>query len=174
MVTYNLADSISILERTPITFKALLNGLPDVWVRATEGENTWSPYDVIGHLIHGERTDWIPRARHILSKNPEPFEPFDRFAQFTESRGKTLSELLDTFEALRMDNIKELKNMNLKNEDYLLSGMHPAFGQVNLGQLLSTWTVHDLSHLAQVSRVMAKVYSDQTGPWRTYLPILKT
>lgn len=174
MTTYNLIDSIAILERTPSSLQALLSGLPDVWIHATEGEDTWSPYDVIGHLIHGERTDWIPRTRHILSQTPQPFEPFDRFAQFKESKGKSLEELLETFESLRKNNIKELKAMNLKEEDFLLPGIHPSLGEVTLGQLLSTWTVHDLGHIAQISRVMAKVYVKQTGPWRAYLSILKT
>ena len=152
--------------------RALLEGIPDNWIFANEGPDTWSPYDIIGHLIHGERTDWIPRARHILTRNPEPFEPFDRFAQFTESKGKSLDELLNTFGALRTANVQSLQDLNLTEEDLTLKGTHPALGPVNLGQLLSTWTVHDLNHIAQIARVMANVYAEATGPWRAYLSIL--
>ena len=169
---YSLSDSIAILERTPKSLRALLDGLPEKWTHANEGPDTWSAYDIIGHLIHGERTDWIPRARHILSRNPEPFEPFDRFAQFTESKGKSLAELLDSFESLRKESIASLKQLNLTDDNLQLKGIHPALGPVNLSQLLATWTVHDLNHIAQISRVMAKVYSSETGPWREYLTIL--
>ncbi|MBX2818630.1 MAG: DinB family protein [Rhodothermaceae bacterium] len=169
---YSLSDSISILERTPASLRTLLDGLPEKWTHATEGPDTWSAYDIIGHLIHGERTDWIPRARHILDRNPEPFEPFDRFAQFTESKGKNLGELLDSFESLRKESIQSLKQFNLTDQELQLKGTHPALGTVTLSQLLATWTVHDLNHIAQISRVMAKVYSAETGPWREYLTIL--
>ena len=169
---YSLSDSIAILERTPTSLRALLGGLPEKWTHANEGPDTWSAYDIIGHLIHGERTDWIPRARHILARNPEPFEPFDRFAQFTESKGKTLAELLHSFESLRKESVESLKQLNLTDHDLQLKGTHPALGTVTLSQLLSTWTVHDLNHIAQISRVMAKVYSNETGPWREYLTIL--
>lgn len=170
---FELDHAIAVLERTPASLRALLEGLPDSWIHANEGTDTWSAYDVIGHLIHGERTDWIPRARHILSANKAPFEPFDRFAQFTESKGKTFSELLNTFEELRAGNIEALKNMNLKKEDFLLEGTHPALGRVTLGQLLATWTIHDLSHITQISRVMAKIYAEETGPWKAYISIIK-
>ena len=173
MAMYNLPDSIAILERTPKSLRHLLSGLPDVWIYANEGADTWSAYDIIGHLIHGERADWIPRARHILSKNPAPFEPFDRFAQLTESQGKDLEELLEIFEALRAENITALKAMDISEADLLLPGTHPALGPVTLGQLLATWTAHDLNHIAQISRVMAKVYTHETGPWRQYLSIHK-
>jgi len=169
---YSLSESIAILERTPKSLHALLDGLPEKWTHANEGPDTWSAYDIIGHLIHGERTDWIPRARHILSRNPEPFEPFDRFAQFTESQGKSLAELLDSFESLRKESIASLKQLNLTDDDLQLKGTHPALGTVTLSQLLATWTVHDLNHIAQISRVMAKVYSGETGPWTEYLTIL--
>ena len=169
---YTVNDSIAILERTPASLRALLSGLPDVWIYATEGESSWSPYDIIGHLIHGERTDWIPRARHILSQSPDPFEPFDRFAQFTDSKGKSLGELLDTFEVLRNENISALKALHLREDDLKLKGTHPALGSVNLRQLLATWTVHDLNHIVQISRTMAKLYKEETGPWSAYLSIL--
>jgi DinB superfamily len=170
---FNLHDAVAILERTPATLNALLMGLPDTWVRATEGDDTWSPYDVIGHLIHGERTDWIPRAHHILAGETRPFEPFDRTAQFSESRGKSLGELLATFTDARRENVAALIGMNLTDDDLGRSGLHPELGVVTLSQLLATWVVHDLDHIAQVVRTMAKVYSEETGPWSAYLSILR-
>ena len=169
----NLGDAVAVLERTPTSLTALLSGLPDNWIRATEGEGTWSPYDVIGHLIHGERTDWIPRTRHILSGDKRPFEAFDRTAQFTESKGKNLRELLDTFAELRRDNIAALQNLNLTSADLEKKGLHPELGEVTLSQLLATWVVHDLDHVAQIARTMAKAYGAATGPWATYLSILR-
>jgi hypothetical protein len=170
---FNLDDAITILERTPPAMGALLAGLPKTWVRATEGDGTWSPYDVIGHLIHGERTDWIPRARHILAGETRAFEPFDRMAQFTESQGKSLAELLTTFADLRRENVAALIAMNLTDVDLGRRGLHPELGGVTLGQLLATWVVHDLDHVAQVARTMAKVYKEATGPWSEYLSILR-
>ena len=150
----------------------LLDGLPDTWVRATEGDASWSPYDVIGHLIHGERTDWIPRARHILAGKTDPFEPFDRTAQFRESESQRLNELLTTFADLRRENLTALNEMNLRPEDLRKQGLHPELGPVTLGQLLATWVAHDLDHVGQIARTMAKVYKDATGPWSAYLSIL--
>ena len=170
---FNLDDAITILERTPPTMGALLAGLPETWVRATEGDGTWSPYEVIGHLIHGERTDWIPRARHIMAGDSRPFEPFDRTAQFTDSQDKSLSELLVTFAELRQENLATLLEMNVTNEDLNRRGLHPELGGVTLGQLLATWVVHDLDHVSQIARTMAKVYSEATGPWSAYLSILR-
>lgn len=167
-----LNDAVEILKRTPALLAAWLGGLPDRWVKAREGEGTWSPYDVIGHLIHGERTDWIPRARHILAGDPRPFETFDRTAMFTESQGKSLSELLATFADLRRENLSALAAMNLNEEDLALTGLHPALGEVTLRQLLATWVVHDLDHVAQIARTMAKAYSEAVGPWSEYLSIL--
>ncbi|HXG91102.1 MAG TPA: DinB family protein [Blastocatellia bacterium] len=169
----NMNEAVAVLERTPASLSALLAGLPDAWISATEGEGRWSPYDVIGHLIHGERTDWIPRARHILAGKTEPFEPFDRTAQFTESKGKSLAELLATFTDLRQQNISALKEMNLSEDDLARTGLHPELGTVTLGQLLATWVVHDLDHVAQIARTMAKTYSEATGPWSAYLSILR-
>jgi len=169
----SLDDAVAILERTPASLSALLEGLPEMWVKATEGNGTWSPYDVIGHLIHGERTDWIPRARHILAGETRPFEPFDRSAQFTDSQGKSLSELLATFGHLRRDNVAALVGMNLTDADFGRTGLHPELGEVTLGQLMATWVVHDLDHVAQIARTMAKVYSEATGPWSAYLSILR-
>ena len=168
-----LGDVIAVLERTPATLRAMLSGLPDLWVTATEGEGTWSPFDVVGHLIHGERTDWIPRARHILAADSRPFEKFDREAQFTENRGKSLGELLETFAQLRRDNLETLAGFSLTREDLRRRGLHPELGEVTLGQLLATWVVHDLDHVGQVARTMAKVYGTAVGPWTAYLSILR-
>jgi hypothetical protein len=170
---YKLDDAVAILERTPGSLRAILDGLPEMWVRATEGDGTWSPYDVIGHLIHGERTDWIPRARHILAGETRAFDPFDRTAQFTESQGKSLGDLLATFADLRRENIATLVGMKLTDDDLGRMGLHPELGVVTLGQLLATWVVHDLDHVAQVARTMAKAYTKATGPWTAYLPILR-
>jgi hypothetical protein len=169
----HVKDAVAVLERTPAAVGALLDGVPDTWARATEGEGTWSPYDVVGHLVHGERADWIPRARHILSGEPAPFTPFDRTAQFAESEGKSLGELLATFGELRGRNVAELLGMNLGEGDLRRTGRHPDFGEVTLGQLLAAWVVHDLDHLAQIARTMAKVYADAVGPWQAYLSILR-
>ena len=166
-------DAVAILERTPSSLSALLNGLPDTWLKATEGDNSWTPYDVIGHLIHGERTDWIPRARHIMAGETRPFETFDRTAQFKESQGKSLNELLSTFAHLRQENIAALMAMKLTEEDLNRRGLHPQLGAVTLGQLLATWVTHDLDHVAQVVRTMAKVYTEATGPWIAYVSILR-
>jgi hypothetical protein len=151
----------------------LLNGLPDRWISATEGEGTWSPYDVVGHLIHGERTDWIPRARHIMVGETGAFLPFDRTAQFSESKGKDLVELLATFADLRRRNLAALVGMNLTPADFERRSMHPELGEVTLGQLLATWVVHDLDHLAQIARTLAKCYAPAVGPWAAYLSILR-
>ena len=170
---FNLVKTISVLERTPVVFKTLLSGLSKEWTQQNEGENTWSPCDVLGHLVHGEKTDWIPRISIILSDaDNKTFEPYDRFAQFEMSKGKTLEELLVDFEALRKDNINYLKTRNLSENDLALVGDHPELGTVTLSQLLSAWLVHDLGHIAQVSRVMAKQYREEVGPWPKYLTIL--
>ena len=170
---FNLDDAVAVLERTPATIRALLAGLSDTWITANEGEETWSPYDVIGHLIHGERTDWIPRTRHILSGDKRPFAPFDRNAQFIESEGRTITELLSTFAELRRENVATLLSLNLTQADLEKEGQHPELGEVTLGQLLATWVVHDLDHVAQIARTMAKVYGESTGPWNAYLSILR-
>jgi hypothetical protein len=150
-----------------------LRDLPAAWTRVTEGPDTWSPFDVVGHLIHGELTDWIPRARIILEHGSDrPFDPFDRFAQLDDSRGKTMPELLDRLAELRAANLLELDAMKLTPEKLRLEGIHPEFGNVTLGQHLATWVVHDLDHLAQIARVMASRHRDAVGPWRAYLRIL--
>jgi hypothetical protein len=170
---FDLAQALPVLERTPATLRTLLGGLPSAWTDANEGPDTWSPFDVVGHLIQGERTDWIPRARIILEEGrSRAFEPFDRFAQFRDSEGKTLAELLDEFERLRAASLATLKGWKLTDARLALQGEHPVFGAVTLRQLLATWTAHDVSHVAQISRVMAKQYRDAVGPWRAYLPIM--
>ncbi len=168
-----LDDALAVLKRTPASLRSLLDGLSETWIRATEGDGTWSPYDVIGHLIHAERTDWIPRARQILAGDKRPFKPFDPTGQFTWSQGKSLDELLSTFDDLRRENIAALVAMELKYDDLGRPGVHPELGDVTLGQLLATWVVHDLDHIAQVVRTMAKVYTKTTGPWQVYLSILR-
>jgi uncharacterized damage-inducible protein DinB len=170
---FQLDDAVAVLERTPASLSSLLAGLPEGWIRANEGEGTWSPYDVIGHLIHGERTDWLPRARHILAGDTRPFAAFDRTAQFTESQGKSLGELLATFAELREANLAALREMRLTSADLDRTGLHPALGEVTLGQLLATWVVHDLDHVGQIARTMAKAYAGAVGPWSAYLSILR-
>lgn len=170
---FELNKAIPILERTPKVLKNLLSDLPDEWVHGDEGQNTWSPFDVIGHLIHGEKTDWMVRAEIILGSSPhKEFVPFDRFAQFESNRGKTLKALLAEFEALRKANLKSLRSKNLSLADLNLQGIHPELGVVTLGHLLAAWVVHDLGHIAQISRVMAKQYKDEVGPWHKYMTIL--
>ena len=168
-----LSEGIPVLERTPATLRALLDGLPDRWIVSNEGPDTFSPFDNVGHLIHGERTDWIPRARIILAQGANRrFEPYDRFAQFRESQGKTLGDLLDEFAELRAANVETLRGLKLTERELGLEGEHPALGRVTLRQLLATWVAHDLGHIAQVARVMAKQYRDAVGPWRAYLPVM--
>ncbi len=169
----DLRKAIEVLARTPRTLNALLRDLPAGWTSNDEGPDTWSPYDVLGHLIHGERADWIARARMILDHGESrTFEPFDRFAQFRESEGRSLAELLDQFARMRARNLETLRGFELTAEQLELRGRHPDFGTVTLGQLLATWTMHDLGHIAQITRVMARQYAGQVGPWRTYLPVL--
>ncbi len=170
---FNLEKSLQLLARTPTVIKLLLNGLDDEWIRNNEGGETWSPFDVVGHLLHGEITDWIPRLEKILNEDGDKnFVPFDRFAQFNESKGKTLEQLLDEFIGARAHNLAILKAKNITPADYKKTGIHPVFGTVTLEQLLSTWTVHDLAHINQITRVMAKQYREATGPWLEYLSVL--
>ncbi len=170
---FDLEGAVAVLSRTPEVLRVQLAGLPEGWTSGNEGPETWSPYDVIGHLIHGERTDWIPRARIVLEHGPaKAFEPFDRFAQFKDSRGKSLGSLLDTFASLRRENLATLRSWNLGAADFEKPGKHPELGAVTLGQLLATWVVHDFDHIVQVSRVMAKQYAGEVGVWRAYLSVL--
>src|SRR5687767_10494807 len=171
--SFDLQAGTAVLERTPVTLREMLAGLPASWVDADEGPETWSPFVVVGHLIHGERTDWIPRARIILEQGANRrFEPYDRFAQFRESKGKNPSELLDELTSLRAQNLATLESWRLTDAQLALEGEHPAFGAVTLRQLLAAWVVHDLGHIVQVSRVMAKQYRDAIGPWREYLKVV--
>lgn len=166
-------QGIAVLSRTPQVLDTLLRGLDASWIDATEGPETWSPYVVLGHLIHGERTDWIPRARIILSQGHDRrFAPYDRFAQFRESEGQTLDTLLDTFRQLRAENVHTLSAWQLTDAQLALEGEHPAFGAVTLRQLLATWVAHDLAHMVQITRVMAKQYREAVGPWREYLSVM--
>ena len=170
---FDLANAIDVLERTPAAFRALLAGLPDAWTTPNEGPDTFSAFDNLGHLVHGERTDWIPRAQIILEHGrARPFDPYDRFAQMHESRGKSVPDLLDELARLRAQNLEVLRGWQLTERELALEGEHPALGRVTLAQLLAAWVVHDLGHLAQTSRVMAKQYRDEVGPWREYLPIV--
>lgn len=172
-VGFRFDEALPVLRRTPRVLRALLLDLPEPWVAATEGPNTWSPYDVVGHLIHAERADWIPRVEHLLQHgDAAAFPPFDREAMFAASRGKSLAELLALFERLRGESLARLEALGLKDADLARKGKHPALGAVKLSQHLSTWVVHDLDHLWQISRVMAKRYADAVGPWRAYLSVL--
>ena len=173
-MTFDLTDGVVILRRTPGLLRMLLEDLPCGWNEATEGPGTWSAFDVVGHLIHGERTDWVPRAEHILKHGDAvPFPPFDREAMFEASRGKTIVELLDTFAELRTESLRRLQALNLTRDDLERHGRHPEFGQVLLGQHLATWVVHDLTHISQIVRILARQYSDAVGPWRAYLSVLR-
>jgi hypothetical protein len=170
---HNLRDTISLLTRTPAALNVLLRDLPESWTHRNEGENTWSPFDILGHLIHGERTDWMPRARTILQcGESKPFAPFDREGFARESQNKSLGQLLDEFARLRSENLNELQALNLQPKDLERRGQHPALGVVTLSQLLATWAAHDLTHLHQISRVMAHQYRDVVGPWSKYLGVL--
>lgn len=170
---FRFDDALPVLRRTPAVLRALLTDLPDPWIAAVEGPGTWSPFDVVGHLIHGERTDWVPRVEHLLRHGDAvPFPPFDREAMFAASKGRSLGELLDTFERLRRENVARLEGLGLTEADLSRRGRHPEFGVVTLGQHLSTWVAHDLGHIAQVVRVMARQYTTAVGPWRAYLSIL--
>jgi hypothetical protein len=172
-MAFNLDHGIEVLERTPHVLRSLLDGLPDHWTRRNEGGNTWSPYDVVGHLIHGERTDWMTRLRIILEDGPnKTFAKFDRFAQFRESEGKSLEQLLAEFADARRDNLAALRALALSESDLDRTGIHPVFGEVTARQLLATWVAHDLDHVVQISRVMAYQLATDVGPWQKYLRIV--
>ena len=173
-MNFSLSHSLEILERTPNVLFAMLENVSGEWTLNNEGPDTWSVYDIIGHLIHGEKTDWIARMEIILSNEADKrFEPFNRFAQFEESKGLSLLALLDEFKRLRENNIRILLSKQLTNEHLQQTGVHPAFGEVTLSQLLATWVVHDLNHIAQISRVMAKQYKAEIGPWIEYVKMLR-
>ncbi len=172
-MTFELGQSMDIIRRTPDVLKAMLSAISEEWSHGRDGEDSWTPYDVLGHLIHGEKTDWIPRMEIIQSQGTnKAFEPFDRFAQFEDSKGKSMQDLLTEFRALRMQNLDRLQGASFTSEDFLLTGNHPEFGKVTLANLLAAWVVHDLSHIAQIARVMARQYREAVGPWVDYMPIL--
>jgi hypothetical protein len=171
---HHLQHTISLLTRTPAALNALLRDLPEMWTLRNEGENSWSAFDVVGHLIHAERTDWIPRARVVLQfGESKPFAPFDRSGHLRETQGKSLEQLLDEFARVRSESLSELRALNLQREDLELRGRHPALGVVTLSELLATWAAHDLTHLHQISRIMAYQYRDAVGPWSRYLGVLQ-
>lgn len=171
---FNPAEAIALLSRTPATLDALLRDQPNLWAHSNEGKDTWSAFDIVGHLVVGERTDWMPRARIILENGEaRPFDPFDRLAQTRESQDKSLQQLLDEFALLRKENLTALQALNLQPQDLTRRGRHPALGTVTLSQLLATWAVHDLTHLHQLSRVMAHQYREAVGPWSAYLGVLQ-
>lgn len=170
---HNVQHTVSLLTRTPAALNALLRDLPETWTFGNEGENTWSAFDVLGHLISGERTDWMPRVRIVLQfGETQTFEPFDRLGHIRESQGKSLGQLLDEFARLRAENLGELRSLNLQQEELERRGRHPSFGGVTLSALLATWAAHDLTHLHQISRVMAHQYREAVGPWSAYLGVL--
>ena len=170
---FSLAGGLAVLARTPDVLDRMLRGLPSTWIAVNEGPDTWSPQDVVGHLIHGEETDWIPRAKIILAeRESRAFVPFDRFAQFERFKGWSLERLLDQFAERRAANLATLKSWSLTPEQLGCTGRHPELGQVTLAQLLASWVVHDLGHVAQISRVMANQYAAAVGPWKAYLPVL--
>jgi hypothetical protein len=173
MMEYQMDEAVEILRRTPGTLRALLAGLPDVWTRSTAGEGMWSAYDIVGHLLHGEETDWIPRARIILEHgDARPFDAFDRTAMFDKYAGASLEGLLDAFDEARTRNLHALNSLNITAEMLALKGMHPALGSVTLGQLLATWVVHDLNHIGQIVEGMSHQYGEAVGVWKAYLGIL--
>lgn len=166
-------DAAALLGRTPRTLRVLLAGLPEPWIRTNEGPDTFSPFDVVGHLVDGEETDWMTRARIILARGPDPrFAPYDRYRHLGRNAGRSLASLLDEFERLRGENLETVASWGLSEQQLALPGIHPVFGAVTLRQLLSAWVVHDLGHIAQIARVMAKQYRDAVGPWVQFLPVL--
>jgi hypothetical protein len=169
-----LQQTMALLARTPATLNAFLRELPDLLTRQNEGGDTWSAYDIVGHLVYAERTDWMPRVKMILEfGETRAFEKFDRLGQVKESKGKSLPQLLDDFTRVRAENLNELRALNLQTEDLNRRGQHPSLGVVTLSQLLATWVAHDLTHLHQLSRIMAHQYREAVGPWSAYLGVLK-
>ena len=172
-MNFDLCNSTAVLERTPRVLEALLSDIPDAWTTGNEGPDTWSPFDNVGHLIDCELTNWMPRVHVILSLGPDRrFDPPDRSQHLSRFKSRTLSELLAEFRQLREQSLSDLRDLNLTAPQLLLTGEHPEFGSVTLEQLLSTWVAHDLGHIAQITRVMAKQYRDAVGPWEAYLPVL--
>jgi DinB superfamily len=174
LTVFSVTDTTALLGRTPAALDALLRDLPDIWVRSNEGGDTWSVFDIVGHLISADRTDWMPRVRLILETGEtRPFDPFDRFAHIKENEGKSVEEILKAFGHVRTENLASLRLLNLQKKDLARQGKHPALGMVTLAQLLATWAVHDLTHLHQISRAMAHQYREAVGPWSAYLGVLQ-
>ena len=171
---FQLNEAMRFLRNTPAVFSAMLSNLPEEWIQHNEGKDTWSAFDIIGHMIHGEKTDWITRMHIILGDGEKTFEPFDRFAQFTESRNKTLVILLEEFAQLREQNLETLSSTSITESDFEKTGIHPVFGNVSLRQLLASWVAHDLTHIHQLSRVLAHRYKDEVGPWKKYMGVMKS
>lgn len=172
-LAFSMPRSLEILERTPAVLRALLQGLSDDWTTHNEGGDSWTPYDVVGHLVHGEHTDWLVRIRKCLSSDDKAFDRFDRTAMFAESEGKDLPQLLTEFETLRWKNLADLKALELTEAQLDSTGIHPTFGEVELRQLLATWAAHDLAHLTQITRVLCTQYREAVGPWREFISVLK-
>ncbi len=171
---FDLDEALNILGRTPKVLRALLEDLPEQWVMKNEGPDTWSPFDVVGHLIHGEKTDWVPRTKIILLAEDKRFIPFDRFAMFEASKGKAMNELLDEFETLRTQSVEEFRQLNISDADLDKTGIHPEFGDVTLRELLAAHVTHDLGHIVQINRVLAKQYKNAAGPWPKYIAVLNS
>ena len=172
-MNFQINHSIEILKQTPATLNSLLGNLSEEWVQQNEGPDTWSPFDVLGHFIHGEETDWIPRLKIILEHGEsKPFASFDRFAFFEKSKGKNIYDLLEIFAKLREENLEILTNLNLGLKEFSLKGTHPELGPVTIEQLIATWAIHDLGYICQIVRTMAKQYKDAVGPWKAYVSIL--
>ncbi|OQP62576.1 hypothetical protein A3860_28205 [Niastella vici] len=169
---FDIEKAIPVLERTPQVIEALLNGLPDEWIYSNEGGDTWTPIDIVAHLIFGEKTDWIPRTQIILGEGSRQFVPFDMEGHIKERKGKTMSQLLDEFTILRKENLALLKGIDFSGEILDKTGIHPQLGRVTLRQLLAAWVVHDLTHIHQLSRVMAKQYEEAVGPWKQFMGVL--
>ena len=173
-MAFDLNKSLAMLERTPEVLKTLLEGLPEDWTSANEGGQSWSPFIIVGHLLHGEKTDWLTRTKIILSDTEDKtFPPFDRLAQIKDNQGRKLSDLLEEFGQRRRANLEEIKKLNITEDMLDKTGVHPAFGEVSLGSLLTTWMTHDLNHLYQITRVLAKQFKEESGPWVEYLRILR-
>lgn len=170
---FSLSRTVEILERTPGVVRSLLGDLSEEWTGGNEGPGTWSPFNVVGHLTHADRTNWIPRVRTILGEGPKAFPPFDRAAMLDADRDKLLPDLLDEFDRVRADSLQTLAGMKIGKEELARTGIHPDFGGVTLRQLLATWSTHDLDHLHQITRVLARQYESDVGPWRTFLRVLR-
>ena len=174
-MNFQLEEAIEILERTPQTLSQLLTGLSNPWISCDEGEDTWNAFDVVGHLIEGEKNNWLPRIKMIVTKGAtEPFPPFDRFSQLNQNDGKTMEQLLNEFAEIRRANLKTLRQIINPETDFEQTGVHPEFGIVKLREQISTWVAHDLTHISQIARVLAKRYQDDVGPWKAYLGILNS